>query len=139
MTKGGKNLKFRALVVLGNGQGKAGFGIGKAKEVPEAIRKGTEKARKGMFSFPLRETTIPHDVRAKSGASRVILKSAVKGHGMVVGKAMRAFLEVAGVRDVTGKCLGSTRPVNVVQATARALQQIKTKEQIHETASDQPA
>jgi len=136
VTKGGKNLNFRALVVVGDGKGKAGFGIGKAGEVPEAIRKGAEKARKNMITIPLKGTTIPHSVEAKAGASKVILKPASKGHGMVVGKTMRAFLQVAGIYDVTAKCLGSTNPINVINATVKALSKLKsTKELVDETSS----
>lgn len=126
VTKGGKNLSFRALVVVGNGKGKAGFGIGKASEVPEAIRKATEKARKNMIQITQKGTTIPHSVEGKAGASRVILKPASQGHGRVVGKTMRAFFDVAGIQDVTGKCLGSTNSINVIYATINALSKIKT-------------
>ncbi len=125
VTKGGKNLNFRALVVVGDNKGNAGFGIGKAAEVPEAIRKAIEKARKSMISVPVSGTTIPFDVKAKFGASRVILKPASKGHGMVAGKTMRAFLEVAGISDITSKCLGSTNPLNVISATVKALSKLK--------------
>ncbi|MCK9265709.1 30S ribosomal protein S5 [bacterium] len=124
VTKGGKNLNFRALVVVGDKNGQAGFGIGKANEVPEAIRKAIEKAKKSMITVPINETTIPFDVSAKYGASRVILKPASKGHGMVAGKTMRAFLEVAGINDITSKCLGSTNPVNVIGATVKALSKL---------------
>ena len=124
VTKGGKNLNFRALVVVGDKNGQAGFGIVKANEVPEAIRKAIEKAKKSMITVPINETTIPFDVSAKYGASRVILKPASKGHGMVAGKTMRAFLEVAGINDITSKCLGSTNPVNVIGATVKALSKL---------------
>lgn len=127
VTKGGKNLNFRALVVVGDGKGKAGFGMGKAAEVPEAIKKATEKARKNMIAIPINETTIPFDISAKFGASQVILKPASKGHGMVAGKTMRAFLEVAGISDITSKCLGSTNPLNVISATVRALSKLKVE------------
>jgi len=129
VTKGGKNLNFRAIVVVGNGKGKCGYGVGKAGEVPEAIRKGVEKARRGMIEIPLSGTTIPHDVRAKSGASRVILKPAVRGHGMVAGRTMRAFFEVAGIKDITSKCIGSTNALNVLSATIKALSILKKKEE----------
>ncbi len=129
VTKGGKNLNFRALVVVGNKNGKAGFGIGKAAEVPEAIRKSIEKAKKNMITIPISETTIPFDVSAKFGASQVILKPASKGHGMVAGKTMRAFLEVAGISDITSKCLGSTNPLNVINATVKALSKLKVARQ----------
>lgn len=129
VTKGGKNLNFRAVVVVGDGKGKCGFGVGKAGEVPEAIRKAVEKARRSMIEVPLVGTTIPHDVRAKFGASRVILKPAVKGHGMVAGRTMRALFEVAGIRDITSKCLGSTNPLNVLNATIKALKLLKPKQE----------
>jgi len=129
-------LNFRALVVVGDGSGLAGFGIGKATEVPEAIRKATEKAKKSMLKIPMTGTTIPHPVEAKFGSTRVILKPACPGHGLVLGGTMRAFFEVAGVRDVTGKCLGSTNAVNVIQATAKAVGKLKIpREQTNETAS----
>ncbi|MCX8082575.1 MAG: 30S ribosomal protein S5 [bacterium] len=129
VTKGGKNLNFRALVVVGDGKGKAGFGIGKAAEVPEAIRKATEKAKKHMIAVPIKETTIPHEVSAKFGASRVVIKPAVRGHGMVAGRAMRAFFEVCGISDITCKSFGSTNPLNVINATIKALLKLKRKEE----------
>lgn len=125
VTKGGKNLNFRALVVVGDGKGRGGFGVGKAGEVPEAIRKATDKARKNMLVVPLKETTIPYDVKAKAGASHVILKPAVRGHGMVAGRTMRAFFEVCGIADITSKCLGSTNPLNVMDATVKALSKLR--------------
>jgi len=128
VTKGGKNLNFRAIVVVGDGKGKCGYGIGKAGEVPDSIRKGVERAKKNMIKIPLSGTTIPHDVRAKSGASRVVLKPAVRGHGMVAGRTMRALFEVAGIRDITSKCIGSTNALNVLSATIKALSLLKTKE-----------
>jgi len=137
VTKGGKNLNFRVLVIIGNGKGKAGFGIGKASEVPEAIRKATEKAKKNMIDVPVKGSSIPHEIEAKSGPSRVILKPSSEGHGMVVGKAMRAFFEASGIKDITGKCIGSTNPVNVIHATVKALSQIKIPEEIkNETSSN---
>ena len=129
VTKGGKNLNFRAIVVVGDGKGKCGYGIGKAGEVPEAIRKGVEKARRSMIEIPLSGTTIPHDIRAKSGASIVILKPAVRGHGMVAGRTMRALFEVAGRKDITSKCIGSTNALNALSATIKALSMLKKKEE----------
>ena len=129
VTKGGKNLNFRAIVVVGDGKGKCGYGVGKAGEVPEAIRKGVEKARRSMIEIPLSDTTIPHDVRAKSGASTVILKPAVRGHGMVAGRTMRSLFEVAGIKDITSKCIGSTNALNVLSATIKALSMLKEKEE----------
>ena len=127
VTKGGKNLSFRAVVVVGNGKGKGGFGIGKANEVPEAIRKAVEQARKNMMDIPLKGTTIPHDIESKFGPSKVILKPATKGHGMVAGRTMRAFFDVCGIKDITCKCLGSTNCINVLHATVKALKKIKVK------------
>lgn len=128
-------MSFRAVVVVGNGKGKAGFGVGKANEVPDAIRKAVEQARKNMIEVPLKGTTIPHSVESKFGPSRVILKPASKGHGMVAGRTMRAFLEVCGIRDITCKCLGSTNPINVLWATTKALQKIKVKGEENEVTS----
>jgi len=129
VTKGGKNLNFRALVVVGDGKGRAGFGIGKAAEVPEAIRKAIGQAKKNMITIPIKETTIPHEVEAKFGASRVIIKPAVRGHGMVAGRAMRAFFESCGIADITCKSFGSTNPLNVINATVKALLKLKRKEE----------
>ncbi len=128
VTKGGKRLKFRVVVVCGNGKGEGGFGVGKASEVPEAIRKGREKARKNRISIPLKGSTIPAIVEAKYDASRVILKPASKGHGLVAGKTIRAFLEVLGVRDAVSKVLGSTNTINVLNATYKALKLLQIKE-----------
>ncbi len=128
VTKGGKNLSFRAIVVVGDGQGKAGFGVGKAIEVPEAIKKAIKNAKKNMIEIPLKDTTIPHDVYAKFNASKVILKPASKGHGMVAGRFMRALLDAFGIRDITCKCLGSTTSINVLNATIKALSKIKVEE-----------
>lgn len=135
VTKGGKNLNFRALVVVGDGKGTVGFGIGKAAEVPEAIRKATQQARKNMITIPIKGTTIPHEIQAKFGASRVIIKPAGRGHGMVAGRAMRAFFEACGIADITCKSLGSTNPLNVINATVKALLKLKRKEE-DETRND---
>ncbi|MCM8766613.1 MAG: 30S ribosomal protein S5 [Candidatus Omnitrophica bacterium] len=132
VTKGGKNLSFRAIVVVGNGQGKGGFGVGKANEVPEAIRKAVEQARKNMIEIPLKDGTIPHDVKSKFGPSIVILKPASKGHGMVAGRTMRALFDVCGIKDITCKCLGSTNPINVLYATTKALSKIKVRREENE-------
>ncbi|MCM8814865.1 MAG: 30S ribosomal protein S5 [Candidatus Omnitrophica bacterium] len=128
VTKGGKRLKFRAIVVCGNQKGEAGFGVGKASEVPEAIRKAREKANKNRISISLKGSTISAAVDAKYDASRVILKPATKGHGLVAGKTMRAFLEVFGVRDAVCKVIGSTSAINVLNATYRALKFLELKE-----------
>ncbi len=128
VTKGGKRLKFRAVVVCGNQKGEGGFGIGKASEVPEAIRKAREKANKNRISISLKGTTISGIVEGKYDASHVILKPAPKGHGLVAGKTMRAFLEVLGVRDAVCKVIGSTSTINVLNATYNVLKFLELKE-----------
>lgn len=130
VVKGGRRFSFSALIVVGDGSGNVGYGLGKAKEVPEAIRKGVEKAKKNMISVPLQGTTIPYDVMGKYGAGKVLLLPASEGTGVIAGGAVRAILEVAGVSDILSKCLGSNNPHNVVKATIRALQQLKSPEEI---------
>lgn len=130
VVKGGRRFSFSALVVVGDGQGGVGVGLGKAKEVPEAIRKGVEKAKKDMVKVPLVEGTIPFDVLGKFGAGKVLLKPASPGTGVIAGGAARAILEAAGVENVLSKCLGSNNPHNVVKATINALTQLKSAERI---------
>jgi small subunit ribosomal protein S5 len=125
VTKGGRNFTFRAVVVVGDNAGNVGVGVGKAREVPEAIRKGTERARKLMVRVPLAGSTIPHPMIAKFGASEVLLKPATPGTGVIAGGGVRAVLEFAGVRDVLTKSLGSANKLNVVRATILALAQMK--------------
>lgn len=125
VVKGGKRLNFSALVVVGDENGRVSFGLGKAREVPEAIRKAGAFARKRMTRVTLKGNTIPHEIREKFGASIVLLKPAAPGTGIIAGGAARAILEVAGVRDVIAKILGSSNPINVVKATIMALSRLQ--------------
>jgi small subunit ribosomal protein S5 len=129
VVKGGKNFSFSALVVVGDGNGKVGFGTGKAREVPQAIRKATEAARRLMISVRRQGTTIPHEVIGHFGAGRVLLRPASPGTGVIAGGAVRAIAEAAGIADVLTKSLGTTNPHNLVRATFEALEQLTTKEE----------
>lgn len=131
VTQGGKRLKFRALVVVGDGNGKVGVGLGKASEVPDAIRKAVNRAKKDSVEIPLKGTTIPHEVWGKWGAAKVFLKPAVPGTGIIAGGPVRAILQKAGIRDVLSKSFGSNNQVNVAFATMEALKNLITyKEKI---------
>lgn len=130
VVKGGRRFTFSALVVVGDGQGHVGVGIGKAGEVPESIRKGTEDAKKNLIRVPFLGTTIPHEVSAEHSASRVMLKPASQGTGVIAGGAIRAIITSAGIHDILSKVYGSSNPVNATRAAIAALSQLRTAEQI---------
>ena len=131
--KGGRIARFAALMIVGDGNGHVGYGLGKAAEVPEAIRKGIEDAKKNMITVSLKGTTIPHEVTGVYGAGKVLLKPASEGTGLIAGGTARKVLEMAGVRDVRAKCLRSNNPVNVVKATFEGLKALRTAEEVAKT------
>ncbi len=130
VVKGGRRFSFSAVIVVGDKAGRVGYGFGKANEVPDAIRKGSEMARKDVFNVVMNERTIPHDVTGSHGGARVLLRAASPGTGIIAGGGMRSVLEVSGIRDVLGKSLGSKNKLNVVRATVDALQQLRSRDEI---------
>lgn len=128
--KGGRIARFAAIMVVGDGNGHVGFGLGKAAEVPDAIRKGIEEAKKNMIEVSLKGTTIPHEVIGEYGAGKVLLKPAAPGTGIIAGGAVRDVLELAGIKNIRAKCLRTNNPTNVVKATFEGLMALKTAEQV---------
>jgi small subunit ribosomal protein S5 len=128
--KGGRVMKFSALVVVGDGKGKVGFGLGKAAEVPEAIRKGLEDAKKNMITITMSGSTIPHEITGEFGAGRVLMKPAAPGTGVIAGGPVRSIMEAAGVKDIRTKCLRSNTPANVVAATFAGLKALRGPEEV---------
>jgi small subunit ribosomal protein S5 len=130
VVKGGKNLSFSALVVVGDQQGRVGYGMGKAKEVPAAIKKGVDKAKRGLIEIPMNGSTVPHAVLGAFGSGRVMIKPAKEGTGVIAGGPVRAVMESAGIKDVVTKSLGSANPSNIVKATFQGLLQLRSPAEV---------
>ena len=128
--KGGRTMRFSALVVVGDGNGHVGYGLGKAAEVPEAIRKGIEDAKKNMIEVSLKGDTIPHEILGIYGAGKVLLRPAAEGTGIIAGGAVRSIVEIAGIKNIRAKCLRSSNPTNVVKATFEGLRALRTAEEV---------
>lgn len=138
VVKGGRRFRFAALVVIGDKKGRVGFGTGKANEVPDAIKKAVEDAKKNIITVPMVGTTIPHEITGTYGAGSVFLRPAAEGTGVVAGGAVRDVLELAGLNDVLSKCLGSRTPINMVRATMTALNELKTLEEVARLRGKKP-